>query len=255
MYVPAGVPGATLTAPVAGFSVTFGFVVESWVRVTVASVAGAPLSVSFTRTFGTATPPEAPSATVPVSLTALIAAGDSVIVTLSTAGGSTSVTFEVSLSPGVGDDAPGLASYSSLGIVDIVGLGFNFQVGADGLLRLEFYEGFDDLTNGIDAQWVSGNLAIQISGVNDTTTADWDGLMLNAGSDGSTISGEAVPGKVIGPSFAADEVPDVIEAVVATYRSQRAAGELFIDTVRRIGIEPFKAPANAVRHATAQHAA
>jgi sulfite reductase (NADPH) hemoprotein beta-component len=32
------------------------------------------------------------------------------------------------------------------------------------------------------------------------------------GSDGSTLSGRAVPGKVIGPSFAADEVPDVIEA-------------------------------------------
>lgn len=77
--------------------------------------------------------------------------------------GSTAVTFEVSLTPGVGDDAPGMASYSSLGIVDIVGLGFNFQVGADGLLRLEFYEGFDDVTNGIDAQWLSGNLAVQVT--------------------------------------------------------------------------------------------
>jgi len=74
------------------------------------------------------------------------------------------------------------------------------------------------------------------------------------GSDGSTLSGAAVPGKVIGPSFAADEVADAIEAVIDTYRAQRAANERFIDTVRRIGVEPFKAPANAVRRSTA-HAA
>ena len=57
---------------------------------------------------------------------------------------------------------------------------------------------------------------------------------------------------MVGPSFSADEVPDVIEAVLDTYRGQRAAAnERFIDTVRRVGIEPFKAAANAVRRATA----
>ena len=72
------------------------------------------------------------------------------------------------------------------------------------------------------------------------------------GSDGSTLSGGAVPGKVIGPSFAADEVADVIEALVETYRAQRAgAAERFIDTVRRTGLEPFKTAANAVRRSTA----
>jgi len=60
---------------------------------------------------------------------------------------------------------------------------------------------------------------------------------------------------VIGPSFAADEVPDVIEAVIDTYRGERVNGEeRFIATVRRVGIEPFKAAANAVRRATAVHA-
>jgi len=39
---------------------------------------------------------------------------------------------------------------------------------------------------------MNGNLAIQISGVNDTTTADWDGLVLNTGSDGSTIRGLSI---------------------------------------------------------------
>ena len=63
-------------------------------------------------------------------------------------------------------------------------------------------------------------------------------------------------GKVIGPSFAADEVADAIESVIDTYRDRRAAGERFIDTFRRIGAEPFKVRANSVRCSTAlAHAA
>jgi sulfite reductase (NADPH) hemoprotein beta-component len=72
------------------------------------------------------------------------------------------------------------------------------------------------------------------------------------GSDGSTLSGPSVPGKVIGPSFAADEVPDVIDALLDTYRAQRQGGERFIDTVRRIGVPPLRAAADAVRRQTAQ---
>jgi sulfite reductase (NADPH) hemoprotein beta-component len=70
------------------------------------------------------------------------------------------------------------------------------------------------------------------------------------GSDGSTLSGAAVPGKVIGPSFAASEVADVVEALLDTYRQQRLAGETFIASVRRLGLEPFKLAANAARHET-----
>ena len=76
-----------------------------------------------------------------------------------------------------------------------------------------------------------------------------------AGSDGSTLSGEAVPGKVIGPSFAADEVPDVLEAVIDTYRRERRAGERFIDTARRLGTPPFRVATDAVRGTTAASAA
>jgi sulfite reductase (NADPH) hemoprotein beta-component len=72
-----------------------------------------------------------------------------------------------------------------------------------------------------------------------------------AGSDGSGISGPSVPGKVIGPAFAADEVPDVIEAVVGTYLSRRQTGERFIDTARRLGPLPFRQAADAVRRSTA----
>ena len=72
-----------------------------------------------------------------------------------------------------------------------------------------------------------------------------------AGADGSTLSGAALAGKVIGPSFAADEVPDVIEAVIATYLRERQAGERFIATARRLGPLPFRHAADAVRRSTA----
>jgi sulfite reductase (NADPH) hemoprotein beta-component len=79
---------------------------------------------------------------------------------------------------------------------------------------------------------------------------EWYQISL-AGSDGSTLSGPSAAGKAIGPSFAAEEVPDVIEALIDTYRRQRVAGERFIDTTRRIGPLPFRSAANAVRRATA----
>ncbi|ABM94465.1 nitrite/sulfite reductase [Methylibium petroleiphilum] len=97
---------------------------------------------------------------------------------------------------------------------------------------------------------------IGILGV-DKDGAEWYQVTLG-GSDGSALSGglaSAVPGKVIGPSFAADEVADAVEAVIETYRGQRAANERFIDTVRRVGLEPFKTAANAVRRSTAKVAA
>ena len=50
-------------------------------------------------------------------------------------------------------------------------------------------------------------------------------------------------GKVIGPSFYAEEVPPVIEALINVYLEQRTPSERFIDTLQRIGIEPFKARA------------
>jgi sulfite reductase (NADPH) hemoprotein beta-component len=95
---------------------------------------------------------------------------------------------------------------------------------------------------------------IGILGV-DKDGKEWYQVSLG-GSDGSTLSGAAVAGKVIGPSFAADEVADVVEALVDTYRAQRGANERFIDTVRRVGPEAFKEAANAVRRSTASaHAA
>jgi sulfite reductase (NADPH) hemoprotein beta-component len=47
-------------------------------------------------------------------------------------------------------------------------------------------------------------------------------------------------GKVIGPSFSAAEVPQVIERIIGTFVRYREHEELFVDTVTRIGLEPFK---------------
>ncbi|MFP5477693.1 MAG: nitrite/sulfite reductase [Gammaproteobacteria bacterium] len=86
---------------------------------------------------------------------------------------------------------------------------------------------------------------IGILGV-DKDGKEWYQVTL-AGSDGSDLSGPAQAGKVVGPSFSAAEVPGVIEAVLGTYRDTRNAGETFIDTLRRVGHEPFKAAANGAR--------
>jgi sulfite reductase (NADPH) hemoprotein beta-component len=94
---------------------------------------------------------------------------------------------------------------------------------------------------------------IGILGV-DKDGAEWYQITLG-GSDGSSISGQAAAGKVIGPSFAAEEVPDVIEALVDTYRAERVADERFIDTVQRIGSAAFKSAADAVRLSTARQTA
>lgn len=94
---------------------------------------------------------------------------------------------------------------------------------------------------------------IGILGV-DKDGQEWYQVTLG-GSDGSRLSGEATPGKVIGPSFAASEVPDVIEALLDTYRAQRDGSETFVATLRRTGADPFKTAANAVRTSTARAAA
>jgi sulfite reductase (NADPH) hemoprotein beta-component len=61
------------------------------------------------------------------------------------------------------------------------------------------------------------------------------------GADGSDAGrGRSAIGKVIGPSFKADDMPDVISRLVDIYLDQREQEERFIDTVGRLGIAPFK---------------
>ncbi|MGF6347069.1 nitrite/sulfite reductase [Variovorax sp. W2I14] len=86
---------------------------------------------------------------------------------------------------------------------------------------------------------------IGILGV-DKDGKEWYQVTLG-GSDGSALSGNPQAGKAVGPSFSAAEVPGVIEAVLTTYRDTRSSGETFIDTLRRVGHDPFKAAANGAR--------
>ena len=92
---------------------------------------------------------------------------------------------------------------------------------------------------------------IGILGV-DKDGKEWYQVTLG-GSDGSALSGTAGPGKVVGPSFSAAEVPGVIEAVLNKYLELRSPtghgrAEYFIETLRRVGQDPFKLEANAARH-------
>ncbi|MBU9216392.1 nitrite/sulfite reductase [Burkholderia gladioli] len=96
---------------------------------------------------------------------------------------------------------------------------------------------------------------IGILGV-DKDGREWYQLTLG-GADGSARGGQARAGKVIGPSFSAREVPDVIDAVLSAYVRLRLPGaadtgnegrrETFVETVARVGLEPFKAAAEAAR--------
>jgi len=65
---------------------------------------------------------------------------------------------------------------------------------------------------------------------------------------GGAQGNDASLGKVVGPSFAAAEVPDVVVRLIDVYVENRHADERFIDTVRRIGLAPFKERVYAATH-------
>lgn len=62
---------------------------------------------------------------------------------------------------------------------------------------------------------------------------------------GGNADHDASIGDILGPSFAADAVPDVVEEILNTYLDLRQDQERFIDTYRRVGIQPFKERAYA----------
>jgi hypothetical protein len=71
----------------------------------------------------------------------------------------------VDLFPATETREPGTGSFASSGIVDLGPLGLSFQVGADGLLRFELFESFDDLANAADGAWQSGTVTVRVSEV------------------------------------------------------------------------------------------
>jgi sulfite reductase (NADPH) hemoprotein beta-component len=108
-------------------------------------------------------------------------------------------------------------------------------------------ERFDDL----DYLFDLGDISLNISGCINSCGHHHVGNIgvLGVDKDGEewyqiTLGGEqgndAAIGKVIGPSFYADEIPDVITNIINTYVEQRNDDESFIKTYNRLGVAPFK---------------
>ncbi len=108
-------------------------------------------------------------------------------------------------------------------------------------------ERFDDL----DYLYDLGDISLNISGCINSCGHHHVGNIgvLGVDKDGEewyqiTLGGDqgfdAAIGKVIGPSFYADEIPDVITNIINTYVAQRTADESFVQTYRRLGVAPFK---------------
>jgi len=96
-----------------------------------------------------------------------------------------------------------------------------------------------------------GDLSINISGcINSCGHHHVANIgILGVDKDGSewyqiTLGGEqgndTAIGKVIGPSFSAEQIPAVIAQIVEVFEQHRLAQEAFIETYQRVGIEPFK---------------
>ena len=108
-------------------------------------------------------------------------------------------------------------------------------------------ERFDDL----DYLFDLGDISLNISGCINSCGHHHVGNIgvLGVDKDGEewyqiTLGGEqgndASIGKVIGPSFYANEIPDVMTSLINTYLEQRTIDEPFIETYRRLGVNPFK---------------
>ena len=83
---------------------------------------------------------------------------------------------------------------------------------------------------------------IGILGV-DKKGEDWYQITL-----GGSGREDASLGKVLGKAVAADEVPSVLRKLLETYVEQRTDEERFLDTVRRVGLDPFKEKVYAAAH-------
>lgn len=119
---------------------------------------------------------------------------------------------------------------------------------------------FDDL----DYLFDIGDITLNISGCINSCGHHHVGNIgiLGVDKDGQewyqvTLGGEqglnAKIGKVIGPSFFASDMPDVVSDLIAVYAESRHADEAFIDTVQRIGIEPFKTRVYANKEKKEKH--
>ena len=67
-------------------------------------------------------------------------------------------------------------------------------------------------------------------------------------SIGGNQADDASLGRILGPSFSRADIPDVIGRMLDVYVGERSDGEIFLDTVRRVGIEPFKQRVYSAEH-------
>ncbi|WP_459205426.1 nitrite/sulfite reductase [Pseudomonas sp. MLB6B] len=65
---------------------------------------------------------------------------------------------------------------------------------------------------------------------------------------GGSASRDASLGKILGPSFAQEQMAEVIGKLIDVYVEKRTEDERFIDTYQRIGIDPFKERVYAANH-------
>ena len=78
--------------------------------------------------------------------------------------------------------------------------------------------------------------------------ASYDQFLMVDEPEGGRADEGAVVGTLIGPAVKYDEVADVIEDIVEAYLALRQRPEeLFVDTVKRLGVEPFKERVYATR--------
>jgi sulfite reductase (NADPH) hemoprotein beta-component len=108
-----------------------------------------------------------------------------------------------------------------------------------------------DRVENLDYQFDLGDISLNISGcINscghhhignigilgvDKNGEEWYQITL-----GGRQGNHASIGKVIGKSFYAEEIPDVIDAILHVFVAERHEDELFIDTLERIGLEPYQ---------------
>ena len=75
---------------------------------------------------------------------------------------------------------------------------------------------------------------IGILGVDKKGTENYQLLLGGSGAEDASL------GKITGPGFSEDGIVDAVERVTDKYLQVREDGERFLDTYRRVGIDPFK---------------
>jgi sulfite reductase (NADPH) hemoprotein beta-component len=114
-------------------------------------------------------------------------------------------------------------------------------------IAADIAERFDNL----DFQHDIGDIELNISGCINSCGhhhighigilgVDKDGSEWYQVSIGGAQGNDSSIGKIIGPSFAANQMPEVIDRILQVYVRERTEDERFIDTARRVGVAPFK---------------